>query len=172
MFDIYKTTGDKYPNRPKKGMIVNRIILITARKRSLQGYVFTPVCQSFCSQGGGLHPEGSAYRGVQHPAGICIQGGLHPGGLHRGGGDLHPGGGVGQTPSDTTGYGQRAGGTHPTGMHSCSLFLQIQIHCRRCQRRRRLNRQDGNPWRHLLPLRNLQPLLQRVNRHQNQHFLL
>ena len=31
------------------------------------------------------------------------------------------GGGVGQTPlppSDTTGYSQRAGGTHPTGMHS------------------------------------------------------
>ena len=32
--------------------------------------------------------------------------------LHRGG--------VGQTPlSDTTGYCQQAGGTHPTGMHSC-----------------------------------------------------
>ena len=49
------------------------------------------------------------------------------GGLHLGVGSLHPGGGesaskgVGQTPppSDTTGYGQRAGGTHPTGMHSC-----------------------------------------------------
>ena len=34
--------------------------LFTARKRSLgQGNVFTPVCQSFCSQGG-LHPAGSA----------------------------------------------------------------------------------------------------------------
>ena len=22
-------------------------------------------------------------------------------------------------PADTTGYGQQAGGTHPTGMHSC-----------------------------------------------------
>ena len=31
------------------------------------------------------------------------------------------GGGGWQTPlSDTTGYGQQAGGTHPTGMHSCS----------------------------------------------------
>ena len=30
---------------------------------------------------------------------VCIHGSLHPG--------------------DTTGYGQRAGGTHPTGMHSC-----------------------------------------------------
>ena len=34
--------------------------------------------------------------------------------------------GVGQTPppppppqSDTKGYGQKGGGTHPTGMHSC-----------------------------------------------------
>ena len=42
----------------------------------------------------------------------------------QGWGDLHPGGsasrGVGQNPpqSDTMAYGQRAGGTHPTGMHS------------------------------------------------------
>ena len=34
-----------------------------------EGYVFTPVCQSFCSRG-----EGSA-----SGLGICIQGGLHPG---------------------------------------------------------------------------------------------
>ena len=26
-------------------------------------------------------------------------------------------------PADTTGYGQQAGGTHPTGMHSCSPFF-------------------------------------------------
>ena len=40
-----------------------------------------------------------------------------------------PAGGVGEggvcntqtdTPADTTGYGQQEGGTHPTGMHSCS----------------------------------------------------
>ena len=54
-----------------------------------EGYVFTPVCQSFCSGGvgsgsrefcigGGLHPgQGSASRGGLHP------GGLHPGGLDR-----------------------------------------------------------------------------------------
>ena len=56
------------------------------------------------------------------------------GGLHPGGGGMPPGGsasrgsasrGVGQTlPTrdtwDTTGYGQQVGGTHPTGMHSCS----------------------------------------------------
>ena len=45
---------------------------------------------------GGLHPKG----------------GLHPRGLHRG--DR-----ADPTQLDTTGYGQRAGGTHPTGMHSC-----------------------------------------------------
>ena len=28
-------------------------------------------------------------------------------------------GGVGQTPPTSTGYGQQAGGMHPTGMHSC-----------------------------------------------------
>ena len=39
-------------------------------------------------------------------------------------------GGVLQTPPpiygtwDTTGYGQRAGGTHPTGMHSCLKDVQ------------------------------------------------
>ena len=57
------------------------------------------------------------------------------GSVSRGGsasrGDLHPGEGVssrevGQTPppSDTTGYNQQAGGTHPTGMYSC-FFLEI-----------------------------------------------
>ena len=35
------------------------------------------------------------------------------------GGGLHPGGLGRPPPSDTTRYGQRADGTHPTGMHSC-----------------------------------------------------
>ena len=56
------------------------------------------MCHSVHGQG--LHPGegGSAWGGV------CIQR-------------------VGQTPPpppDTTGYGQRADGTHPIGMHSCS----------------------------------------------------
>ena len=38
---------------------------------------------------------------------------------------LHPGGG--QTPQDTTGYGQRAGGMHPTGMHSCCFFFKVNV---------------------------------------------
>ena len=78
--------------------------------------------------------------GCLHPGGVCIQmgsasrWGLHPGGgrLHPGRGvsasrlglhprGLHPGGfgglGLERPPADTTGYGQQAGGKHPTGMH-------------------------------------------------------
>ena len=48
--------------------------------------------------------------------GVCLQGGLHPGGLGR------P-----PRQSDTTGCGQQAGGTHPTGMHSCVyLFYKVE----------------------------------------------
>ena len=28
-------------------------------------------------------------------------------------------------PLDTTRYGQQAGGIHPTGMHTCSIFVTI-----------------------------------------------
>ena len=31
------------------------------------------------------------------------------------------------TPSDTTGHGQRAGGTHPTGTHHCFCSIQRSI---------------------------------------------
>ena len=87
--------------------------IFTARKRSLgQGNVFTPVCHSV--RGGWLpsmhhwsHDRGSASGGVE------------------------------QIPPQTTGYGQRAGGTPPTGMHSCGnyfsvlfwkLFVNVQFH--------------------------------------------
>ena len=90
--------------------------------------------------GGVLHPgdegvwiqgEGSAPRGRGVCIwwwGICIQGGLHPG--ERGSAF----GGVGQTPLwdtwDTMGYGQWVGGTHPTGMHSCSsIIILIKKNC-------------------------------------------
>ena len=76
---------------------------------------------------GGLHPEGSACKeevcaegsalGGLHLGiciwGVCIQAGLHPGGSASGGWEYLP------PSSDTMGYGQRAGGKHPTGMHSC-----------------------------------------------------
>ena len=41
-------------------------------------------------------------------------------------------GGVGQNPQDTwdtTGYGQRAGGTHPTGILSCLIISSKQLFC-------------------------------------------
>ena len=83
------------------------VCFITARKRSLgQGNVFTPVCRS-------VHGEGSAFGGSLHP------GGLHPGGgVCMGGAD---------PPSDTTGYGKRVGGRHPTGIHSCFIILITKI---------------------------------------------
>ena len=79
--------------------------MFITRKRSLgQGNVFTPVCHSV--HRGDLHPGGSTFKGV------CIQGGLHPGegGLNSVG--------LGRPPPRYMGYGQRAGSTHPTGMHS------------------------------------------------------
>ena len=62
-----------------------------------QGNIFTRVCHSFCSWGRG----DSGSRGVCIQWGVCIWGGGR------------------QTPWDTTWYDQQAGGTHPTGMHSC-----------------------------------------------------
>ena len=57
---------------------------------------------------GVLHRGGSLHRG-----GFYIREGLHRGGVYIQGGwaDSPP-------PLDTTGYGQRVGGTHPTEMHS------------------------------------------------------
>ena len=40
-----------------------------------EGYVFTPVCQSFCSQGG-IHGMGRVWRGVcVNGGGLCVAGG-------------------------------------------------------------------------------------------------
>ena len=62
-----------------------------------QGYVFTHVCDS-------------VYRG----------GGLLPGGVPGPGGGVCSQGGEVETPPVTV---TAAGGTHPTGMHSCTLFV-------------------------------------------------
>ena len=85
-------------------------------------------------EGGESASSGSASKGE----GLCIQGGwgLHPGGSATGGEVCIHGvwvcihgegvciGGVGRHPlSDTTGYGQRAGGTYPTGMDYCFVFV-------------------------------------------------
>ena len=57
--------------------------LLPSANEVCEGYVFTPVCQSFCSQGD-LHQGGGS-----------ASGGLHPGRcLYRGGGCMYPGGGL------------------------------------------------------------------------------
>ena len=72
--------------------------------------MFLHLCVILFTELGGLPSGGVCIMGV------CLQGGLHPGGSAFGGG-LHP---KGEDPTkDTTGYGKQAGGTHPTGMHSC-----------------------------------------------------
>ena len=58
--------------------------------------------QTFAVHGGGGKAGGFA------SSGICIERDVHPGGLSR------P-----QNIWDTVGYGQQAGGTHPTGIHFC-----------------------------------------------------
>ena len=60
------------------------------------------------------HDQGMAAsrEGGLPPDGVCLQGGVHLKG-------------VGQIPRDTwdtMGYGQQAGGMHPTGRHSCFLL--------------------------------------------------
>ena len=93
------------------------IFIITAGKESFgQGNVFTPVCHSVHGGAGVRLPQvtwwGSAYRRD-----------LSPDGLPRG--KRWGGGGWADPPSDTMGYGKCAGGTHPTGMHSCFIFYEI-----------------------------------------------
>ena len=67
-----------------------------------QGNVFTPVCQSFCSQGG--------VRACRHAPGYAPPRYSCP-------------------KADTTRSGQWAGGTHPTGMHCCCEWVfKVQSH--------------------------------------------
>ena len=119
--------------------------IITARKRSLgQGDIFKSVCQEFCSQvGGGWYPSmhwgwcpsmPCRYReGVWYPRMPCR---WYPSMPCMGGGGLQDhtwgvsrptpwGGGLcilrhwGRPPPPWT--ATAAGGTHPTGIHSCSF---------------------------------------------------
>ena len=70
-------------------------LLLPPANEVCKGYVFTPVCQSFCSQGG--------MRG-----GGCVW---------QGGGGIHGRGGMHVV-------SQCAGGMHPTGMHSCCSYFE------------------------------------------------
>ena len=82
-------------------LIAIMIPLITAGNEVCEGYVFTPVCQSFCSQGGMPAPRGvPAPRGSAcYWRGVCSRSGC---------GDTPP-------PEMATAVGC----THPTGMPSC-----------------------------------------------------
>ena len=90
--------------------------LITARKQSLgQGNMFTGVCLSTGGGlllGGCLLPEGCMVLEGVGPGGVCSRGGVCSGGV--------PGG----DPRTAT----AAGGTHPTGMHSCLICISFMAY--------------------------------------------
>ena len=97
--------------------------IITARKRSLRRLCFY-TCLSFCPQWGAC---------VVAPRGVCMvaprvvaPGGhawLLRGGMHGCCGSVRGCSRGGGRAWDTIRYGQWAGGTHPTGMHSCYRCL-------------------------------------------------
>ena len=92
-------------------VVSDKIIIITARKRSLgQGNIFAPVCHSV--HWGGLVLGG----GCLVLGGGCL---VLGGGCLVLGGVPGPGGCLVETPPGTA---TAEGGTHPTGMHSCSLM--------------------------------------------------
>ena len=84
-----------------------------------RGHAWQGVCMAGGVHGRGLHGGRHVWQGA------CVAGGMHGRYVHSGGhawqgvceGGVH--GGEGAYVADTTRYGQWAGGTHPTGMHSC-----------------------------------------------------
>ena len=93
---------------------------------------FTPVCQSFCLRGGvsaSVHaeihtPQSRHLPGSRHPPGVDTPRSRHP--LEQTTPwSRHP---PKQTPPCTVHaerYGQQAGGTHPTGMHTCLGMVML-----------------------------------------------
>ena len=93
----------------------------------LLGFVVTNCCDNLLSK---LLPPANEVWGKVMFLHLCVilftggsasRGGLHPGGSASRAGLHRKGRGLGRSlpKSDTTGRGQQAGGTHPTGMHSC-----------------------------------------------------
>ena len=97
-------------------------LIFTALKRSLgQGNIFAPVCHS-------VHGEGEylgRYPGQVHPRADTLPRAGTPLGRYTSR-QVHPPAGtpLGRYTSHLCmlGYGQQAGGTHHTGMHSCLSF--------------------------------------------------
>ena len=88
------------------------VILVTATKFAKIMFLHLSVSHSVHWGGGVPHPGESASGGSASMG----EGGLHPAG---------EGGWADIPPPDTTGYGQRAGGTHLTGMHSCLRYFWV-----------------------------------------------
>ena len=96
------------------------VSLLPLSTKLRQGNVFTPVCLSFCSQGvGGVCHPPSRHPPGRHPLGRLPwadpPGQTPPCPVHAGIHTPPPG-------QCMLGYSQQAGGTHPTGMHSCSYL--------------------------------------------------
>ena len=104
-----------------------------------QGYVFTLVCQSFCSRGGLPQPP------IGRPGGWVDPPECRPPQMQTPRADLprqtlpgctppvqtpqgDPPPNAGPPNADPPGIRQQAGGTHPTGMHTCSPFVSHLIH--------------------------------------------
>ena len=81
----------------------------------------------------------------------CVIPSVHSGGMVCIQGGLLPGGGGGETPSprdtwDTMGYGKQAGGTHPTGMHSCLIFYHYIIYFSMLADKLNMTPEDAERW--------------------------
>ena len=89
-----------------------------------EGYVFTRVCLSIRGEYLGrylpkqVNPSGQLPLQAGTPPGQVPPGQVHPPGQVPPG-QVHPPGRYTPLPQCMLGYGQQAGGTHPTGMHSC-----------------------------------------------------
>ena len=99
------------------------------RKRSFgQGNIFTSVCHSVLGVGFPACITG-------HMTGVFIQGVCIQEGVEQNRLGLPTEGGLGRLPPPprdtlvTTGYGQQAGGMHPTGMPSC-IHNSFSYYCR------------------------------------------
>ena len=104
-------------------------VLLPPANEVCEGYVFTGVCLS--TEGGG--PGQVPPRQVHPPSQVHPQAGTHPPGRYTPRQVPPPGrctpAWVGTPPTGTPpwpqcmrGYSQQAGGTHPTGMHSCIVL--------------------------------------------------
>ena len=111
----------------KRAVTFQKLVNFYHQQKNFGATQYFYTCVSFCSQGGGiciqggLHLEcsasrGSASRGVRNKGVSASKTGESE---SKGGAGLHPRRWADPSQSDTAGYGQRTGGTHLTGMHSC-----------------------------------------------------